>query len=282
MTLKEILEYNFLKIGDLQLSLVQVIIAILFFLFARFVIRLISKLATNYFTRKGVDLGRQYAFKQFVKYVVYLIAFFLALEAIGIQFSVIWGGAAALLVGFGLGLQQTFNDLVSGVILLLEGTVEVGDIIEVNSVVGRVTDIGIRTTKIKTRDDIIILLPNSKIIGDSSTNWSHNRTPIRHKIEVGVSYASDINLVTSLLLTAVVENKGVENKQAPSVQFSDFGNSSLNFKLYFYSKNYMSIEVVKSEIRYRIMGLFREHNIEIPFPQQDLWLRNSELLFNKS
>jgi len=282
MTLKEILEYNFLKIGDLQLSLVQVIIAILFFLFARFVIRLISKLATNYFTRKGVDLGRQYAFKQFVKYVVYLIAFFLALEAIGIQFSVIWGGAAALLVGFGLGLQQTFNDLVSGVILLLEGTVEVGDIIEVNSVVGRVTDIGIRTTKIKTRDDIIILLPNSKIIGDSSTNWSHNRTPIRHKIEVGVSYASDINLVTSLLLTAVVENKGVENKQAPSVQFSDFGNSSLNFKLYFYSKSYMGIEVVKSEIRYRIMGLFREHNIEIPFPQQDLWLRNSELLFNKS
>jgi len=276
MNFKEILELDFISIGNFHLSLIQIIIAIVIISLTRLLLNIFRKLIAKYFERKRIDSGRQFAFLAFVKYIIYVIATMLVFEVIGIKFSVIWGGAAALLVGFGLGLQQTFNDLISGLILLVEGTVDVNNIIDVDGTVGRVIDIGIRTTKIVTRNEITLLIPNSKIIGDGAVNWSHNRKPIRYNISVGVAYASDIKLVTDLLLTAVKVHPSVLSNPKPSVQFTDFGNSSLDFNLFFYSREFMRVEFVKSDIRYRILELFREHKIEIPFPQNDLWLRNAK------
>ena len=275
MTFKEILEFNFIQIGSFQVNLFQVFVVIAIVVIARLIVRLVTRLTRRFFTARNIDTGRQFAFSQFVKYVIYTGATLMAFESIGISLSVLWGGAAALMVGIGLGLQQTFNDIVSGIILLVEGTVEVGDIVEVDSTVGRVSSIGIRTSKVESRDGISLLIPNSKLVGENATNWSTERKNVRFHINVGVAYSSDIQLVTSLLLQAAKANPKVLQQPAPEVQFRDFGNSSLDFILMIYSREYFGIEYVKSEIRYRIVELFRQHNIEIPFPQRDLWIRNS-------
>ncbi|MFK7807866.1 MAG: mechanosensitive ion channel family protein [Saprospiraceae bacterium] len=278
MSLKEILEYDFLNISDFHLSLYHIIIAAIILTIARFMIWLIKRILKRYFKKKEIDPGRQFAFIQFIKYIIYTIAVLMALEAVGISLSVIWGGAAALMVGIGLGLQQTFNDLVSGLILLIEGTVEVDDVVEVNGIIGTVTDIGIRTSKVETPDKISILIPNSKLVGDNAINWSHNNISSRFHIDVGVAYSSDVDLVTRLLIQAAEEHDKVLKTKKPEVQFRNFGDSSLDFKLLFFTNEYQRLEFVKSDLRYKIMKLFRANDIEIPFPQNDLWLRNGEVL----
>ncbi|MEM6321728.1 MAG: mechanosensitive ion channel domain-containing protein, partial [Bacteroidota bacterium] len=185
----------------------------------------------RYFKKNQVDAGRKFAFTQFTKYIIYTVAILMALEALGIKLSVLWGGAAALLVGIGLGLQQTFNDLVSGLILLIEGSVEVGDIIQVDGLIGKVESINIRTSQIGTRDNVSILVPNSKLVGENAINWSHTPTPARFQIRVGVSYNSDVDLVTSLLLKAAETHPKVLKTPTPTVQFIDFGSSSLDFDI---------------------------------------------------
>jgi len=292
MTFQEILDqvysiftYPFFPIGGdvngngaTEFTLLLLLKAIFVIVIARVILSVLSKLLTQFFKKRKVESGRSYAFLQFVKYIVYTAAVLEALNILGIEFTVIWGGAAALMVGIGLGLQQTFNDLISGLILLIEGTVEVGDIVEANGVVGTVMDIGIRTSKIKSRDGIALLIPNSKLVGDSSTNWSHTVQTTRFQIKVGVAYSSDVQLVTNILIESAKNHPKVLKTPEPRVQFRDFGNSSLDFDLHIYSDELLGIEFVKSDIRYKIMELFRKNEIEIPFPQQDLWLRNPETL----
>jgi len=280
MSIKEILEYNFLNVSNYHLNLLQLLTVVFILLISRLAIKIINRLTTRYFQQKKVDSGRRFAFQQFTKYIIYTISLLIALEAVGIQLSVLWGGAAALLVGIGLGLQQTFNDLISGLILLLEGIVEVDDIVEVNGVVGTVTSIGIRTSKVETRDKISILIPNSKLVGDNATNWSHSSDPSRFQVSVGVGYESDLEKVTSLLLQAADEHPKVLKTPAPRIQFKDYGSSSLDFDLHFFSTEYLGIEFVKSDLRYRITQLFRINGVEIPFPQRDLWLRNPVALLS--
>ncbi|MEM8527859.1 MAG: mechanosensitive ion channel domain-containing protein [Bacteroidota bacterium] len=281
MSFKEILEYNFLNISDFHLNLWNILMVIVIFTIAKVILWILGRIIRRFFSKRQVDTGRQFAFQQFLKYIIYTLTVILALEAIGIQLSVLWGGAAALMVGIGLGLQQTFNDMISGLILLVEGTVEVEDIVEVDGIVGRVTSIGLRTSKIQTRDRITILVPNSKIVGENATNWTHNRHAIRHQVNVGVAYSSDVELVTKLLLEVCKDHEKVLADPAPQIQFKDFGSSSLDFILHFFSHEQMGIEIVKSDLRYRITQVFRANKIEIPFPQRDLWLRNGVVLEEK-
>ena len=274
--INSILDFELFKIGGDWVKLKTLLLALIFIFLGRLFVWILTGVLNRFFRRRNVDTGRSFAILQFIKYIVYTAVFLQALAFIGIQLSVILGGAAALLVGIGLGLQQTFNDLISGIILLIEGTVEVGDIIEINGVVGTVINIGIRTSKIKSRDGIALLIPNSKIVSDSATNWSHTLKTTRFQIKVGVAYKSDVQLVTKLLLEAGKGHAKVLKNPKPRVQFKDFGNSSLDFELHFYSNELLEIEFVKSDLRYTITALFRKNNIEIPFPQQDIWLRNPE------
>lgn len=271
---KEILNYKLFAIGDFQFEVKGILAAVVILLVARALIWFINSiLLGRIYRRRKVDLGRQFAFKALISYVIYTLAVLFVLQAFGVKYSVLWGGAAALLVGVGLGLQQTFTDLLAGLILLLEGTVSVGDIVNVGGTIGKVTKIGIRTSDVESRDGVCILMPNSKLVMDNAVNWSHKNTPLRFEVPVGVAYASDIKLVTKLLHRAASEHESVMKKPTPEVLFKDFGDSSLDFKLFFYSKDFMKIEYVKSDIRYRIVELFRENNIEIPFPQRDVWMR---------
>ncbi|MEO1258947.1 MAG: mechanosensitive ion channel domain-containing protein [Bacteroidota bacterium] len=275
MNISDILDNQILESFGLDLTVGTLLSALLVLVFAKLLILFVQRVfLKRLFKKRKVDIGRQYTIVTLLRYVVFTIGVLAALQVLGVQFSVLLGGAAALLVGIGLGLQQTFNDLISGIILLSEGTVEVGDIISVDGMIGTVVSIGIRTSEVETRDEISIIIPNSKLVVDNVVNLSHNDVPPRFQINVGVAYTSDVEQVTSLLLETARNHKRVLKKPAPHVLFKDFGNSSLDFELHFYSDELLKIEFVKSDIRFRIIELFREHQIEIPFPQTDLWVRS--------
>ncbi len=196
-------------------------------------------------------------------------------QTLGIRVSLLLAGSAALLVGVGLGLQQTFNDLVSGLILLFEGNVRVGDIIEINTLIGRVIAIGVRTSKVETRENVTIIVPNSKFIVDNVINWSHNKKLTRFTITVQASYNSDPGIVRQSLMKSVKQHRDVVDKPAPIVRLQDFGEIGLHFDLLFWTHNIWRIESLKSEIRFSILKDFKENNITIPFPQRDLHIKSN-------
>ncbi len=269
------LDFQLFHIGDYALTTGAVILAIIVFLATKYFAIAISRFILKpFFKHKSVDVGRSYAISQIVIYIVYLTGIFTAFSLLGIQLSVLWAGAAALLVGVGLGLQQTFNDLFSGVLLLFEGPVEVGNVVEVDGFIGRVVEIGLRTSKVCTRDDIMIIVPNSHLVTDNIVNWTRHHAPLRFNIDVGVAYGSDVDLVSRVLEKAANEHPDVLERPVPRIMFTNFGNSSLDFRLHFYSKEPWRIEFVKSDLRFTIYRMFAASGIEIPFPQQDVWLRS--------
>lgn len=185
-------------------TLVNILNALFILLVARMlswvVIQFVLK---NYYRRKNINVGSQYAINQLLQYFVYVIAILMSLEALGFSITVLWGGAAALLVGIGLGLQETFKDLFSGIIMLFERRVEVGDVVEVDGLIGIVRRIGVRTSLVETRDNITVIVPNSKLIVEKVINWSHFDNKARFFVRVGVAYGSDTELVKKILLNVV-------------------------------------------------------------------------------
>lgn len=234
---------------------------------------IIQLILSQYYRSKQINVGSQYAFNQLLQYFVYIIAGLMALEALGFTLTLIWGGVAALLVGVGLGLQETFKDLFSGVILLFERRAEVGDVVEVDGLIGTVKRIGVRTSLVETRDNIVVIVPNSRLIVQHFVNWSHNDNKARFYIKVGVAYGSDTELVKQLLLDIARSNAEVIRHPAPFVRFVDFGDSSLDFELHFWSHEFIRIEDVKSDMRFKIDQAFRENGVTIPFPQRDVWMK---------
>ncbi len=195
------------------------------------------------------------------------------LDSLGVKITVLLAGGTALFVGLGLGLQDAFKDLVAGIIILSERTVTAHDIVEIDGTVGEVLEVGLRTTTLRTRDDIELIMPNQKLTNERVINWSRNKKMTRFHVDVGVAYGSDTALVKTLLLQAATRNEAVSDSPKPHVFFNDFGSSSLDFRLFFYSHNLFRIERVKSELRFEIDRLFRENNVTIAFPQMDLWVR---------
>jgi len=258
--------------GDLEgydFRISRIFGVILIILFAKLVIWIIVQIILyGYYQNKKVNVGSQYAINQLIAYVVYVLSGIMALEYMGIQMTVIWGGAAALLVGIGLGLQNTFNDLVSGVILLFERAVEVGDVVEVNGLVGTIQKIGLRTSRIQKRDNLTVIVPNSRLSADSVINWSHYDDKARFEISVGVAYGSDMKKIRTILTSIAKENIYILKRPESFVRFVEFADSSLNLELHFWTKNFLLIEDIKSDLRFAIDEAFRENGVEIPFPQR--------------
>lgn len=262
------------NLNTINIGVTKIISALLILLTARLLVLLFTEVFLfPYYQRKEINIGSQYAIDQLFKYFIYVIAILYALGAVGIDLTILLGGAAALLVGIGLGLQQTFNDLISGIILLSERTVEVGDVVDMGGMVGTVRRIGVRTSLVETRDNMTIIVPNSKLIGDIVNNWSHDEDKARFKIVVGVAYGSDTALVKKILLQVAQEHPKALKRPAAFVRFVNFGDSSLDFELLFWTKEFIRIEDIKSDMRFETDRLFRENNITIPFPQRDVWMR---------
>jgi small-conductance mechanosensitive channel len=211
---------------------------------------------------------------QIIRYFLWVISITLILESLGISITVLIAGSAALLVGVGLGLQQTFNDFISGLILLVEGTTKIGDVLQIDGDVVIIQKIGLRTSKGLNRDDIIVIIPNSLITTNKVINWSHQSKKTRFRINVGVAYGSDVDLVVKILEASALEHPDITDKNLIEARLIDFGNSSLDFQVLFFSDNAFRIEKVKSDIRKIINRKFIENNIVIPFPQRDLHIKS--------
>ncbi len=256
-------------------NLILVVIALLFarliaWLFIQFVLR-------NYYRLNRVDAGSQYAINQLVRYFIFFLALLIAIQNLSIELTVIWGSIAALLVGLGLGLQTTFNDWVSGIILLFEGAVEVGDIIQMDDrTIGTVRKIGVRTSRVETLENVTIIVPNSLLTNEKVINWSHYDNKIRFVVQVGVAYGSDTKLVKKLLLDSARENEFVLTYPSSFVRFVNFGDSSLDFQLHIWAQDFIHIEDIKSDLRFSIDQKFRDNDISIPFPQMDVWMKKEE------
>lgn len=257
------------------------LIQVLWGLFGLALIRLLVWAVTNiflkrYYQRSEVDLGSRYAINRLLSYFLYVIGGLIVLDSVGVELSLVWGGAAALLVGIGLGLQQTFNDLICGVILLFERTVDVGDVVDLQGLVGTVRRIGTRTSLVETRDNITVIVPNSRLVAENVVNWSHFERKARFHVTVGVAYGSDTELTKAILTEEAVEHKKILPSPKPFVRFQDFGDSALIFEIHFWTRDFIPIEDIKSDLRFAIDRRFREAGVTIPFPQRDLWVRNPE------
>ena len=267
------LQYEIFKIGDYKIQFFTLVIVLIIFLITKFSLWLIKKAL---FRKRGdeFDHGNAYAIFQIIKYVVWVISIGLILESVGVKVTVLVAGSAALLVGVGLGLQQTFNDIVSGIILLSERSIKIDDILEIDGDVVKIQEIGLRTSKGLNRDEISIIIPNSLITTNKVINWSHQAKKTRFRINVGVAYGSDVNLVLRILEESALEHPDIYLAQQIEARFVDFGNSSLDFQVLFFSENVFRIEKVKSDIRKIINRKFIENNITIPFPQMDIHLKS--------
>lgn len=257
--------YTF-TIGDLvSIISIFIITGILMFVIRRIVER-------KYRNDEEND-GRKYAVVKLISYLVWTIAVLLMINAAGVKITLLLAGSAALLVGIGLGLQQTFNDFISGFILLIDRTIEINDVIEIEGMIARVESIGIRTSNLVTRDDIVFIVPNSRITGNNVINWSHTKKQSRFNISIGVAYGSDEELVRKVLLECANEQGQILKEPAPFVRLEDFGNSSINFSIFFWTGDVFRVENIKSDLRFSIVKKLRENRITIPFPQMDVYVK---------
>lgn len=269
--------------SDSKITLRNILTGILILLFTRLVLWILTEIILYpYYKQKDINVGSQFAINRLLTYFVLMIAMIGTLQYIGLDLTVLLGGAAALLVGIGLGLQQTFNDLICGIILLFERTVEVGDIVDMAGLVGTVKRIGIRTSLVETRDQVSVIVPNSKLVADNVINWSHFDSKARFRVGVGVAYGSDTALVKEILENAAEEHNRIARRPKPFARFVNFGDSSLDFEIIFWSRDLIRIEDVKSDLRFAIDAAFRESKVSIPFPQRDIWVRETPMTQQKA
>jgi small-conductance mechanosensitive channel len=226
-------------------------------------------------SRSGIETGLQASVTSITVYIIWAIGILLALNAFGLSPTTLAIAFGALGIGLGFGLQNIFNNFVSGIILLFERPIQVGDDIEINGTWASVKKINVRSTVVQTYDNAALIIPNSDFISSQVTNWSFKDLRLRRKITVGVAYGSDIERVRQTLLEIAAKTPNVLKYPKPDVLFADFGDSALIFTLRIWTTiNYMLI--VETDVRFEIDRLFRERNIEIAFPQRDIHIRSAE------
>jgi len=229
-------------------------------------------------TRSKMDIGARQATGSIIRYFIIVIGFIIILQTVGIDLTALNVLAGAVGIGLGFGLQNIVNNFISGIIILFERPIKVGDRIEVGNVEGDVVRVGGRSTEVVTNDNITIIIPNSKFITENVINWSHNDRKVRFRIPVTVAFGSDVRLVERVLLEVAEEDPDVLDKPAPGVRLMEFGDSGLRFELRAWSTTLIHRKgLLISNLNFGILATFSQHGIEIPFPQRDLRIRGNNL-----
>ncbi|WP_233861350.1 mechanosensitive ion channel family protein [Tenacibaculum piscium] len=266
--LNKILNYTFQFNKEIGISIKALLMLLIVLILASFLLKYFEK-----FVKKRLQNEDENKFNtvfSFASWLLYIIIFLTTLNSLGVNVTAIFAASAALLIGVGLALQTFFQDIISGIFIIVDQSVHVGDIIELDGKVGRVEEIKLRTTRAVTIDNRVLVIPNHKYLTNSLYNWTQNGTTTRESVNVGVAYGSDVQLVKELLLKAANEHPKIYQHPAPLVIFENFGDSSLDFKLIFTLNDSFQAQIPKSDLRFTIDELFREHQISIPFPQRDI------------
>jgi len=277
--IKEFLDVPVTKIGTTEITLWTLV----YFIFLIFILvyttgKLRKWIVFKLLSKSKINIGTRVAVGTILRYIVLSIGLAIVLQTVGIDLSTFAILAGALGVGIGFGLQNITNNFVSGIIILFERPIKVGDRIEVGEVSGDVINISMRSTTILTNDNIAIIVPNSEFISSTVVNWSYNDRNVRFNFPVNVSYNEDPENIKKLLLDIAHENKGVLNEPKPDVLFDKFGESSLIFNLRVWTREYTNRPgVLRSQLYYAISKKFKECNIKIPYPQRDIHIIKDNL-----
>ena len=244
---------------------------------------LIRRLVRRYLERglraRGIHPASAQAAATLTSYALVALGILVVLQTTGVNLSSLAVIGGALGVGIGFGLQNVVGNFVSGLVLLMERPVKVGDRIEISGLLGTVRRIGGRATTVVTNDDIAIIVPNNDFVTERVTNWSFTGGSVRIVVPVGVSYRSDPRVVRDTLLEVARSNEGVAAQPAPDVLFREFGDSALLFELRVWTSRFISTpKLLTSALNFEIWDALAAKSIEIPFPQRDLHVRSGSLL----
>ncbi len=282
VTFNDFLRFKLLSFDSFKIDFADILIVISVFFGTKIAINL-TKL---YFARRfknnpNTDAGTEFVYNQLAKYFIYVSSILLCFKLLGIDLMILLTSSVGLLVGLGLGLQDVFKDMIAGIVLLFEGNLRVGDIVEINgktktaaqsneSMVAKIVKINVRTTQIQTREGNVLIIPNTHLTQDRIENWSHGSELTRFTIKLAVAYGADLSLIERLLKQAALAHPKVKKNKPVMVRLADFGDAGLELELVFWADQSWDINNYKSEIRFEIDRLFRAYSIEIPFPQRML------------
>lgn len=270
--INEILQFPLFEFGKVEFSawhIIKLVIAIL--ILGWLSKRLNNFLVNRVLVRYNDDIGVRQAMGTIARYIFFIIGLFVVIHASGIDLSGLALLGGALGVGIGFGLQNITNNFVSGVVILLERPVKVGDRIEVGGTSGDVVNISARATTVVTNDGISVIIPNSELISTRVTNWSLTGKNVRFKVPIPVPYGTDQEKVIRLLLEVADEDPNVEKTPAPTVRLKEFASSSLIFEVVFWTSKLMQRQgMMKSRINLAVNKKFRENGIRMPFPQMEV------------
>ncbi|MDA0794190.1 MAG: mechanosensitive ion channel [Bacteroidetes bacterium] len=264
----DLLNHRF-SIGDtISFTPKSVVIVILVLILTSFLLKIIRKII---FRTLASDTKMKFkSLFSFFNYFVYIVVTLILLQNFGVNLTAVFAASAALLVGVGLALQTFIQDIISGVFILIDKSVLVGDIIEVDGQIGQVENIKLRTTRAVTRENKVLIIPNHKFLTSILFNWTENGILTKEFVEVGVAYRSNPREVEAILLDVALKNDKVLNDPSPFVIFKDFGDSALIFHLYISLNSSFSANIVLSDVRYDIYEALASKGIEIPFPQRTI------------
>ena len=287
ITFDEFIRYNLISIGTLKISLYNVILVAVIFICAKITSSIYKlDIGKKHRARTEYDPGVEYVYVQIARYIIYTIAVLLSFNVLGLNISLILTGSVGLLVGIGLGLQDVFKDTIAGIVLLLEGNIKVGDIVEIDAktqgnthkgaynFVARILKVSFRTTQIQTKEGNVLIIPNTHLTQQRVENWSHSSSLSLFTVSALIEYGSDTNLASELLKTAALGHPIVSKEEPIFVRMEEFADNGIEMKLLFWAENSWEIADYKSEIRFEIDRLFRANNMNFAFPTRTIITKN--------
>jgi len=274
--LSDILNYQLFTLNKVPITVLSFLIFLFLFIFfislAIFVRRALNQRVLKRFR---IDAGTRYTLSRITQYIIITIGALISFDFIGVDLSSLAVVFGLLSVGIGFGLQNVTSNFISGLIILFERPISVGDRVMVNEIEGDVTEINIRSTMIQTVNNVSIIVPNSEFVSKDVVNYSHGDTSYRLDVNVGVAYGSDLDTVLKAMKEVADQNDNVMKRPEPEVHLIEFGESSWNMQLRAWIADVKRYPRIRNELNQAIVRTFRKYNIEIPFPQRDLHLRSS-------
>jgi small-conductance mechanosensitive channel len=272
---QEFVQFELLKFGTGKNEIVITAGIVILLLLSLFLVKLILRLIRRIYTRKmeTEEKIRFLAAYNFIGYLVYILVVVSVISSSGIDITLILTATAVLFIGLGLAMREIFQDIIGGIYIIFDKSVQAGDIIELNGTVCKVFDTKLRTTLAVTRDDKVIVIPNHKFVTDPVINFTQNYNNTRQSVSVRVALDADVEKVREILVQAANSQERIIKLPEPFVMLEDFGEYALHFGVYFYiSETFFELRI-KSELRFEIERQFRTNNIKFPYPQKDLHIK---------
>ncbi|MDG1263547.1 MAG: mechanosensitive ion channel [Flavobacteriaceae bacterium] len=270
----DFLNYNFTLGSSISFTVQSLVVILIVFVFTNYFLKFIRRIVSRTLSEQA-----KYTFQSifsFINYFVYVIVILVTFDNIGLDVTAVFAASAALLVGVGLALQTFIQDIISGVFIIADQTVHIGDIIQLDGQVGKVENIKLRTTRAVTIDNKVLIIPNHKFLTSILYNWTENGTLTTEYIQVGVAYGSNLDLVKKLLINLTSSFPEILKDPKPFVILNEFGDNALDLKLAITLNNSFKAERLKSRVRFKIYEVFKAHKIDIPFPQRAVWINQVE------